>query len=207
MQRSTVSMVASALTLPLFATSVAALTPQTPALPASNISSVSAVGAPTLQVGGDTDFQQAAGWAKKDSIREQKRAARSAGLRTYGTANTAKQAVSTLKAWANQGMGGYPNLCLKLADDAYGGSNRTTTALAQWSRAKAAGVGHPDSRDIPVGAQMFWQTSHPAGHIATYVGDGKVVTNMPGGSVEIVDWHELNEWGPYLGWANPYYGS
>jgi hypothetical protein len=37
------------------------------------------------------------------------------------------------------------------------------------------------------------------------VGDGKVVTNMPGGSVEIVDWHELNEWGPYLGWANPYY--
>lgn len=206
MKRSTASMVASALTLPLFATSVAALTPQTQALPASNIASASAVGAPSLQVGGGTDFQQAASWANKDDIRAAKRAARSGGLRTYGTAKTAKQAVATLKAWASQGVGGYPDLCLKLADDAYGGSNRTTTALAQWNRAKAAGVGNPGSRDIPVGAQMFWQTSHPAGHIATYVGDGKVVTNMPGGSVELVDWHELNEWGPYLGWANPYYG-
>ena len=102
-------------------------------------------------------------------------------------------------------MGGYPDQCLRLADDAYGASARTTTALAQWGRAKSAGVAHPGSKDIPVGAHMFWQTSHPAGHIATYVGDGKVVTNMPGGSVEIVDWHELNEWGPYLGWANPYY--
>ena len=202
----TASLVASAVAVPLFATSVAALTPESPALPHTALATTAAVSAPTIQIAGDSDLAAAASWAQKAELRERKRAARSGGLRTYGTANTADQAVAKLKQWAHQGMGGYPNQCLRLTDDAFGASNRTTTALAQWARAKEAGVAHPDSRDIPVGAQMFWQTSHPAGHIATYVGDGKVVTNMPGGSVEIVDWHELNEWGPYLGWANPYYG-
>ena len=200
----TVSLVTGVVAVPLFASSVAALTPET-APAATNAATALAVSAPTIQIAGDTDFVSAASWAKKDEIRERKRAARAAGLRTFGTAHTAKEAVARLKAWANQGMGGYPDQCLRLADDAYGASARTTTALAQWGRAKSAGVAHPGSKDIPVGAHMFWQTSHPAGHIATYVGDGKVVTNMPGGSVEIVDWHELNEWGPYLGWANPYY--
>jgi hypothetical protein len=202
----TASLVASAVAVPLFATSVAAMAPNSPALPNSAVATTVTASAPTIQIAGDTDFSSAAAWAKQAEIRDRKRAARNGGLRTYGTANTAEQAVARLKQWANQGMAGYPNQCLRLTDDAFGASNRTTTALAQWARAKQAGVAHPDSRDIPVGAQMFWRTSHPAGHIATYVGDGKVVTNMPGGSVEIVNWHELNEWGPYLGWANPYYG-
>ena len=203
--RRTVSLIAGVIAVPVFAGSVAASTPQVPAQPQIDLATAAAVGAPMLQTARDTQFGQAAIWARQDEIRQIRRAARSGGLRTYGTANTAEEAVARLKKWARQGVGGYPDQCLRLADDAYGASARTTTALAQWSRAKAAGVAHPDSRDIPIGAQMFWRTSHPAGHIATYVGDGKVVTNMPGGSVEVVDWHKLNEWGPYLGWANPYY--
>ena len=121
------------------------------------------------------------------------------GLRTFGTTFTANEAAARLKRWAEQGMGGYHDQCLRLADDAYGAKGpRTSTALAQWARAREAGLGHPDSKDIPVGAQMFWRTSNSAGHIATYVGNGKVVTNMPGGAVELVDWRSLNEWGPYL---------
>jgi hypothetical protein len=57
----------------------------------------------------------------------------------------------------------------------------------------------------PLGAQMFWNPGHDSGHIATYVGDGKAVTNMPDGSVKAVKWREMNHWGPYLGWAEPYY--
>jgi len=206
-KRSTISLIAGAVAVPMMATSVAAMTPETPALPQTFPSAAAATAAPTMQVGGNTDFTAAASWAKRDQIREAKRAARANGIRTYGTTFTAKEAAARLVSWARSGMGGYHNQCLRLADDAYGAKGaRTTTALAQWARAKAAGVGHPGSKDIPVGAQMFWQTSHPAGHIAVYVGDGKVVTNVPGGAVEIMDWREINEWGPYLGWANPYYG-
>lgn len=197
----TASLIAGVMAVPVFAGSVAASTPASPAPPQAGL----ALTAPVSQSPRDVDFVHAAAWARQDDARQLGRAARSAELRTYGTGNTAEEAVALLKKWARQGSSGYPDQCLRLADDSYAASARTSTALAQWSRAKSAGVAHPDSRDIPVGAQMFWRTSNPAGHIATYVGDGKVVTNMPGGSVEMVDWHKLNEWGPYLGWANPYY--
>ncbi len=196
--------IVTALAVPMLAGGVASLTPPD-TTHARTLASAPAQARPAIEFAGQPDFGSAAAWAKKDQIRERKRAARSGGLRTFGTSHTAKEAVARLKQWANQGMGGYSDQCLRLADDAYGATARTTTALAQWSRAKNAGVAHPGDRDIPVGAQMFWSTSNPAGHIATYVGDGKVVTNMPGGGLEIIDWRELNEWGPYLGWASPYY--
>ncbi len=201
----TASLIAGVMAVPVLAGSVAASTPQAPAQPQIHLATAGTLVAATPGSARDTDLVHAAAWAKQDDARQLRRAARSAVLRTYGTANTAEEAVGLLKKWAREGVGGYPNQCLRLADDAYRASARTTTALAQWSRAKEAGVAYPDSRDIPVGAHMFWRTDHPAGHIATYVGDGKVVTNMPGGSIKIVDWHKLNEWGPYLGWANPYY--
>ncbi len=207
MKRSTLSLIAGAVAVPLMATSAAAVITEDVPAPSVSASAAAAPGAPQLQVTGDTDFTAAAKWAKQDKIREAKRAARANGIRTYGTSFTAKEAAARLVSWARSGMGGYHNQCLRLADDAYGATGaRTTTALAQWSRAQSAGVGHPGSKDIPVGAQMFWRTDHPAGHIAVYVGDGKVVTNVPGGAVKIMDWREINEWGPYLGWANPYYG-
>ncbi len=200
----TASLIAGVMAVPVLAGSVAASTAQPPGQPQVALATAGSLAAAT-RTSGDTDFVHTAAWARRDDARQLRRAARSAVLRTYGTANTAEEAVALLKKWAREGVGGYPNQCLRLTDDAYRASARTTTALAQWSRAKEAGVAFPDSRDIPVGAHMFWRTDHPAGHIATYVGDGKVVTNMPGGSIKIVDWHKLNEWGPYLGWANPYY--
>jgi len=111
-------------------------------------------------------------------------------------------------AWAwHQDYGyWYHNGCLRLADDAYGiRYGRTSTALRQWYRARKAGFGHTN-RMAPIGAQLFWRTSNPAGHVATYVGRGLVVTNMPGGRVKMVPWRTLDRWGPYLGWAEPYYG-
>ena len=128
-------------------------------------------------------------------------------MRTKGTRYSPTRAASRLENWARKGVGGYHNGCLRLADNAYqprGG--RTSTALSQWSRAKRKGFAHPKDRRPLVGAQMFWRTSNPAGHVATYVGGGKAVTNMPGGRVKKVNWRLMNRWGPYLGWAEPYYG-
>lgn len=126
-------------------------------------------------------------------------------MRTRGTRYTPMTAVSRLMTWARQNRAGYHNGCLRLADNAYGANNRVSTALRQWYRARRAGYGHAN-RLAPVGAQLFWRTSNPAGHVATYVGRGKVVTNVPGGRVKIVPWSSIDRWGPYLGWAEPYYG-
>lgn len=138
--------------------------------------------------------------------RQRSRASRGGAMRTFGTRYSPAEAVARLTQWAKAGVGGYPSQCLRLADDAYAATGpRTGTALMQWYRAKAAGLGHVKDMEPPIGAQLFWETSSSAGHIATYVGDGKVATNMPGGSIEIVRRQKVDEWGPYLGWAEPYY--
>lgn len=127
-------------------------------------------------------------------------------MRTRGTTYSPAKAADRLEKWAKRGTSGYHNQCLRLADNAYqpkGG--RTGTALSQWQRAKKHGFAHAKDRKPPVGAQMFWKTSNPAGHIATHVGNGKAVTNMPGGKVKKINWKVMNKWGRYLGWAEPYY--
>jgi hypothetical protein len=137
------------------------------------------------------------------------RNSRSAGasMRHRGTRHSPRMAAKRLERWAERGVGGYHNQCLRLADNAYQPKHgRTSTALNQWSRAKRKGFAHPGDRRPPVGAQMFWRTSNPAGHIATYVGGGKAVTNVPGGRVKKMNWERMNSWGRYLGWAEPYYG-
>lgn len=148
---------------------------------------------------------------KKNNKRKvaSKRSSRAAGvsMRVRGTRYSSIAAANRLERWAKRGMSGYHNQCLRLADNAYQPrGHRTSTALNQWHRAKRKGFAHPRNRKPPVGAQMFWRTSNPAGHIATYVGNGKAVTNMPGGRVKKINWKKMNSWGRYLGWAEPFYG-
>lgn len=129
-----------------------------------------------------------------------------AALHPVGTTRSPARAVAYLLDLAQARTAGYWGQCLRLADDAYMPRGpRVQSALAQWHRAKAADVAHPKDPDPPLGAQMFWDPGHPSGHVATYVGDGKAVTNMPDGTVKAIKWQQMNEWGPYLGWADPYY--
>lgn len=142
------------------------------------------------------------GWSKERALR----VSRAAAFDPVGVTRTPEQAVVYLRKLAQARTGGYWSQCLKLADDAYMPRGpRVGTAFDQWYRAKEAGVAHPKDHYPPLGAQMFWDPGHSAGHIATYVGDGKAVTNMPDGSVKAIRWREMNDWGPYLGWADPYY--
>jgi len=134
------------------------------------------------------------------------RVSRSEPGRPVGITRSPEKAVAYLLDLAEQRASGYWRQCLRLADDAYMPKGpRVATALDQWRRAKEAGVAHRKDPYPPVGAQMFWDPGHNAGHVATYVGDDKAVTNMSDGTVKVVAWRKMNEWGPYLGWAPPYY--
>lgn len=143
---------------------------------------------------------------KAKRARATKRTSRAGvSMRTRGVRYSPMTAVFRLTQWARKGRSGYRNGCLRLADDAYGiRHGRTSTALRHWYRAKRAGYGHRN-RLAPIGAQLFWRTSNPAGHVATYIGRGMVVTNVGSGRVRIMPWRTINRWGPYLGWAEPYY--
>lgn len=141
-------------------------------------------------------------WSKERAAQ----VSRDEAFRPVGTTRSPAQAVKYLLELAEAGTGGYWGLCLTLADDAYMPDGpRVNNAFAQWYRAKDAGRAHRKDPYPPIGAQMFWDPGHASGHIATYVGDGKAVTNMPDGTVKAINWHKMNEWGPYLGWADPYY--
>jgi hypothetical protein len=153
---------------------------------------------PDLGVGTEV----AVGWSQE----RQPRVSRSDEMRPIGTTRSPEKAVAYLQDLAADEVGGYWGACLRLADDAYMPKGpRLGTAFEQWRRSKDAGVAHPKDSDPPLGAQMFWDPGHAAGHIATYVGDGRAVTNMPDGTVQEIKWHRMDDWGPYLGWAPPYY--
>lgn len=149
-----------------------------------------------------TGSEAAAAWPALDRDRP----SRSETMRPVGTTRTPHQAVKYLQELAEAHTSGYWGACLRLADDAYMPKGpRLPNAFAQWRRAKEAEVAHLKDPEPPIGAHMFWDPGHSSGHIATYTGDGKAVTNMPDGSVKEIVWRKMNDWGPYLGWAPPYY--
>lgn len=104
------------------------------------------------------------------------------------------------------------NLCLHLAAKLAGyGSSGSATALSHWKRLARQGYTN-QARTPPVGASVYWDVG-TAGHVATYVGDGMVVSNWDGKKGDNVyllpiDIFE-NQWASarYLGWAPPvFYG-
>lgn len=104
------------------------------------------------------------------------------------------------------------SLCDHLAGKVWGYSNSGYySAKLHWNAAVAEGIAHPGGTNIPIGALMFWNTG-PFGHVATYVGNGMVVSNMTtatradgtGGSnvyLMSADWWTSRA--HYYGWADP----
>lgn len=80
------------------------------------------------------------------------------------------------------------------------------SARTHWDYAVKNGGAHPADREPPLGALLFWD-SQPNGHVAIYIGNGRVVTNFIGPAGKNVyiadaDWYEKNGRN-YLGWAEP----
>lgn len=114
------------------------------------------------------------------------------------------------------GSYGYYRLCARLAANIWGRPySGFYSAAEQWQAMTAAGHAHPGDREPPVGALLFWDTDHVYGHVAVYVGGGRIVSNDIGdsysgeGGVYVVEVDAIEQrWGAtYLGWTPPIYFS
>lgn len=150
------------------------------------------------------EAQRAAAAAAAASLRASAPVTISAG---GGYARSGQAAVDWGLSYVGAGAE-YFSRCLNFVDDAFGaGGGRVGTAIEQWERAQAVGIANPGDRNPPVGAQVFWWTPHPARHAAIYAGGGMVLTTeASNGRVGLLPLDSMDSWGPYLGWAPPYYG-
>lgn len=100
--------------------------------------------------------------------------------------------------------------CDHLAGDIWGYADASgyATAKVHWFQALKQNVARPGNRTPPIGALLFWDSGH-YGHVATYVGNGLVVSNLTNGpkgsNVYLLpaEYFEENWGSPYLGWADP----
>ncbi|GAB3934192.1 hypothetical protein GCM10029976_042790 [Kribbella albertanoniae] len=131
-----------------------------------------------------------------------------------GTLPGAEEAVA--RALRLVGGHGYYQLCARLAANIWGRPySGYYSAAVQWRQMVAMGKAHRGDRQPPVGALVFWDTGHVYGHVAVYVGNGRIVSNdigddVPGeGGVYLVDFGRIeSKWGAaYLGWAPPIYST
>ena len=79
-------------------------------------------------------------------------------------------------------------------------------ALAAGALALACSAATAQTAQQPV--RMRIQTAVPSASIYFELLKkfGDRVDKMSGGRVKMVPWRTLDRWGPYLGWAEPYYG-
>lgn len=123
-------------------------------------------------------------------------------------------AAAVTRALGLVGSHGYYQLCARLAANIWGRPFAGYySAAEQWQQMLDRGDARPADRRPPVGALLFWSTDGPYGHVAVYVGNGRIVSNdigdrRPGeGGVYLVDVGAIEQrWGAtYLGWSPPIY--
>ncbi|MEV4440672.1 peptidase M23 [Streptomyces sp. NPDC049577] len=119
-------------------------------------------------------------------------------------------AIKWAKAEADSHRANWYQRCLAFTAIAYGwNAAGTNFAIDHYQDVMPKDMRHDGDRNPPPGALMFWDTGHRAGHVAIYVGDGKIASNdIEGrGEIAIVPATEIeSKWGAkYLGWSPPYY--
>ncbi len=119
-------------------------------------------------------------------------------------------AIKWAKAEADSHRANWYQKCLAFTSIAYGwNSSGTDYAIDHYTDVMPKDWRHDGDRNPPPGALMFWDTGHRAGHVAIYVGDGKVASNdiVTPGEISIVPATDIeSKWGAkYLGWSPPYY--
>lgn len=97
-------------------------------------------------------------------------------------------------------------LCDHLAGDIWGytESSGYYSAKTHWATAVSQGIAHPGDKNPPLGALLFFDNNPEYGHVATYVGNGMVVSNWQGSphgnNVYLM---HADATAGYLGWAYP----
>lgn len=100
--------------------------------------------------------------------------------------------------------------CDHLAGDIWGypAASGYYSAKEHWFSAVRQGVANPGDTNPPIGALLFWDTGY-YGHVATYIGNGYVVSNLSSGPnganvYKVPASLFSDQWGaPYYGWADP----
>ncbi|MFF4709478.1 peptidase M23 [Streptomyces sp. NPDC001297] len=99
--------------------------------------------------------------------------------------------------------------CLAFVARVYGWSFSGTTYAIDHYREMPASMKHDKDRNPPPGALMYWETGGRAGHVAVYLGDGKIASNdiLRPGYIDVVPATDIeSKWGStYVGWAPPYF--
>lgn len=117
-------------------------------------------------------------------------------------------------AWAKDHSGAgssdkWQAMCLAFTSIVYGWNQSGVNYAIDHYTVVPASMRHDGDRNPPPGALMYWTTGHRAGHIAVYVGDGKVASNdiLRVGYIDVVDAGLIeSKWGAkYVGWTPPYF--
>ncbi|MER8267978.1 peptidase M23 [Streptomyces griseus] len=121
----------------------------------------------------------------------------------------AEEAIRWARREAETGGNDWFRWCLRFVAAAYGrGSAGSRFAIGHY-RSMPEEMKHDGDRNPPPGALMYWDTGGEAGHVALYVGDGKIASNdiRRAGYIDVVDATDIEtQWSAtYLGWAPPYF--
>ncbi|OEV09330.1 hypothetical protein [Streptomyces nanshensis] len=113
--------------------------------------------------------------------------------------------------WAKDHDGDYDpkwhRMCLAFTAQVYGWNQSGVTYAIDHFSVVPKSMQHKGDRSPPPGALMYWRTDQRAGHIAVYVGGGKIATNdiEKPGRIDVVDAQLIEtKWGAtYVGWTPP----
>jgi hypothetical protein len=120
-----------------------------------------------------------------------------------------KEAIEWARKEAESGGGNWYRLCLMFVGRAYGWNSSGTPLAIDHYRKMPDSMKHDKDRNPPPGALMFWDTGKAAGHVAIYLGNGKIASNdiRRPGYIDIVPATDIEkDWGAkYVGWSPPYF--
>ncbi|MFD3422030.1 NlpC/P60 family protein [Streptomyces decoyicus] len=159
---------------------------------------------PSTCKGTDTDESSGSGTTTKGKFKDGKNDGWPAPVHNP---RTTREAIAWARGQTNAGRS-WERLCLRFVSTAYGyGPTRQYRAIEQWGDTSAR-MKHPGDRHPPPGALMYWSTGKGrAGHVAIYLGGGKIASNdiERVGYIDIVPASEIEaKWGStYLGWTVP----
>lgn len=122
---------------------------------------------------------------------------------------SAKRAIEAARAEAESGNAGWYRLCLAFVAEMYGWNFSGVIYAIDHYRQMPSAMKNDGDRNPPPGALMYWDTGQRAGHVAVYLGDGKIASNdiSRPGYIDVVDaTAPETKWSAkYVGWAPPYF--
>lgn len=120
-----------------------------------------------------------------------------------------EQAIAWARDQAKTGGRDWYRACLAFVAQTYGWSFSGVSYAIDHYHAMPANMRHDGDREPPPGALMYWDTGQRAGHVALYLGDGKIASNdiKRPGYIDVVSATDIeSKWGAkYVGWAPPYF--